>query len=256
MTEYEAGVPMWVDVSSTDLDKTRAFYEDLFGWHGEVGGPEVGGYTLFMLNGKMAAGAGPIFNPEQPPGWSTYFKTDDAAATVRAVGENGGQVMMPPMEIMEQGTMAVCQDPTGATFGLWQPAAHKGAEVVNEVGAFCWSELYSRDVPAANEFYTKVLGFEIEETQMGKGPYYLLKIGGRAVAGAISMDTVEMAPSVPPHWLVYFTVANTADAMDKAKSLGGSVVAGPMDTPMGPFAVVSDPVGAAFGVVQFTSSGE
>lgn len=252
MTEYAPGTPMWVDVSSPDLAKTNAFYSGLFGWDVQpVPDPAAGGYTMYYLDGKMVAAAGPVFGPEQPPAWATYLCSEDADATVQAVKDAGGQLLMGPMDVMGQGRMAVMMDPTGAHVSLWQPQLHRGAEAVNEPGTFSWSELYTRDVPAAEEFYRKAFGWTTEDAGFEGGKYTLFKVGDRAIAGAMDM-TAMLPESIPPHWLVYFTVASTADSVAKVAELGGTVTHGPEDTPMGPFAVIQDPVGAVFAIIQFT----
>jgi uncharacterized protein len=251
MTDYAPGVPMWVDVSSPDMDKTRAFYSGLFDWDAQVvPEPEAGGYTMFFRDGKMVGAAGPTFDPNQHPAWSTYVHSEDAEATVQAVKDAGGQVAMGPMDVMGQGKMAVLSDPTGAYISIWQPQIHTGAELVNEVGSFCWNELYTRDVPAAREFYRKVFGWGTEDSEFNGGSAYtLFQVDGRNIAGGLDMSSM-LPESVPPHWLVYFTVDNASDAAAKAKELGGTVVMGPEETPMGPIAVINDPVGAAFAVIQ------
>jgi len=158
---------------------------------------------------------------------------------------------MGPMDVMGQGRMAVFMDTTGAPISIWQPQLHQGAQMVNEPGSFSWSELYTRDIPAAQEFYRKVFGWGIEETDMPFGKYTLFDVDGRAIAGGMDMSAF-LPDSIPPHWLVYFNVENTDDSIAKVKELGGTVVDGPKETPMGPFAVIQDPVGAAFAVIQFT----
>ncbi|HEX6506584.1 MAG TPA: VOC family protein [Chloroflexota bacterium] len=253
MPDYAPGTPMWVDVSSPDVDKTRAFYSDLFGWDAQVvPDPEAGGYTMFTLDGKMVGAAGPTFDPDQHPAWATYVCSEDADATVQAVKDAGGQVLMGPMDVMGQGRMAVLADPTGAYISIWQPQLHTGAERVNEPGSFCWNELYTRDVPAAREFYQKAFGWGTEESEYSGGAYTLFQVDGRNVAGGLDMSTM-LPDSIPPHWLVYFTVENTADAVAKARELGGTILAGPQETPMGPMAVINDPVGASFAVIQAAS---
>ena len=243
---------MWVDVSSPDLDKTRAFYNGLFGWDAQtIPDPQAGGYTMFFLDGKMVGAAGPIFGPDQQPAWATYVCSADADSTVQAVKDAGGQVLMGPMDVMGQGRMAVLADPTGAHISIWQPQVHRGAELVNEKGSFCWNELYTRDIPAARDFYQKVFGWGVEESEFSGGAYTLFQVDGRRIAGGLDM-TKMLPDSVPPHWLVYFTVDNAADTVAKAKELGGTVLSGPMDTAMGPIAVLSDPVGAVFAVLQAT----
>jgi predicted enzyme related to lactoylglutathione lyase len=240
---------MWVDVSSPDLDKSRAFYNGLFGWNAEVvPQPEAGGYTMFFLDGQMVGAAGPTFGPDQHPSWATYVRSVDADATAQAVKDAGGQVLMEPMDVMGQGRMAVFADPTGAHISIWQPQAHQGAQLVNDPGSFCWNELYTRDLPAAREFYRKAFGWGIEEAGFNGGAYTLFQVDGRSIAGG--MDMSFLPDSVPPHWLVYFTVTNTADAVTKAGELGATILDGPKDTPMGPMAVIQDPVGAAFAIIQ------
>jgi predicted enzyme related to lactoylglutathione lyase len=252
MTEYAPGVPMWVDVSSPDLDKSNAFYRSLFGWDAQqVPGPEAGGYTMYFLDGKMVGAAGPLFGPDQHPAWSTYVCTEDADATAQAVKDAGGQVLMGPVDVMGQGRMAVLVDSTGAHISIWQPQVHRGAQLVNEPGSFSWNELYTRDLPAAQEFYRKVFGWGIEETEMGDLKYTLFQVDGKSIAGGMDMSTL-LPDSTPPHWLVYFTVENTADSMAKVTELGGTVLDGPKETPMGPFAVIQDPVGAVFAIIQIT----
>lgn len=250
MPEYAPGVPMWVDVSSPDLDKSRAFYHDLFGWDSQVvPQPEAGGYTMFLLDGKMVGAAGPTFGPDAHPAWSTYICTEDAKATAQAVQDAGGQVVVAPMDVMGQGHMAVLRDSTGAYFSVWQPEIHRGAELVNDVGSFCWNELYTRDVPAAREFYRKVFGWGTEESTFPGGAYTLFQVDGKSIAGGLDMSAM-LPESVPPHWLVYFTVANAGDTVAKARELGATIMHGPEDTPMGPIAVIQDPVGAVFAIIQ------
>lgn len=250
MPEYAPGVPLWVDVSSPDLDKTRAFYNGLFGWDAEVvPDPQAGGYTMFCLDGKMVGAAGPTMSPEQHPAWSTYINAADADGTAEAVRAAGGQVVVEPMDVMGQGRMAVFADPTGAYFSIWQPQIHQGAELVNQPGSFCWNELYSRDIPTAQEFYRRVFGWDIEETTFDGGAYTLFKIGDRPVAGGLDMTTM-LPDSIPPHWLVYFTVKDTAASTARAGELGATILAGPQPTPMGAMAVIQDPVGAPFAIIE------
>jgi predicted enzyme related to lactoylglutathione lyase len=250
MIDYAPGVPMWVDVSSSDMDKTRAFYTGLFGWEAQVvPDPQAGGYTMFLKDGKSVGAAGPIMDPGQPAVWATYVKTEDADATAQAVTDAGGQVVFGPMDVMGQGRMAVLSDPTGAFVSIWQPQAHTGAELVNEPGSFCWNELYTRDVSAAREFYRKVFGWGIKASEFDGGEYTEFQVDGRSIAGGLDMRTM-LDDSIPPHWLVYFTIRNTAETVDRVKELGGTVMNGPFDTPMGKMAVLQDPVGAVFAVIE------
>jgi predicted enzyme related to lactoylglutathione lyase len=241
---------MWVDHGSPDVKAAARFYSQLFGWQAEDLGEQTGNYHMFRQDGKAVAAASPLMNENQPTVWTTYVATDDAKETAKKVTEAGGQVMVEPMEIMDQGTMAVFVDPTGAVISVWQPAVMKGAELVNTPNSLSWTELHTRDMPKAKQFYAKVFPWAVKSNAMpGGGEYTEFQVNGRSIAGGMPMGN-EMPANVPPHWLVYFTVANTDDTVKRAQELGGKVMAPAQDIPQGRFAVLVDPWGAAFGVIQ------
>lgn len=248
MERYEPGTPSWVDLG-TDIAVAKPFYEGLFGWNVVDLGAEAGGYAMCELRGKAVAGMGPQQNPG-PPMWTSYVSVASADETVAKVRAAGGQVVVEPMDVMDQGRMAVCVDPTGAFFSLWEPKAMAGAAVVNEPGAFCWNELATRDTEAAKGFYAAVFGWGAEVNDLPTGGSYTeWKLGDRSIGGMMQI-TPPMPDDLPPHWLVYFCVAELDAALAKAQELGGTVVAPRMDSPAGPFAVVSAPDGSFFGVIQ------
>ena len=254
-TSYTPGTPCWVDLATPDVEAAAAFYGELFGW--EVpelpNSAEMGGYRRAKLNGKDVAGVLPLMQEGQPPAWSTYISVADAAATVVAVRDAGGQVIVEPMEVADLGTMGVFIDPTGAVCGIWQPGTFAGAELVNKFGCFGWNELGTRDTAAAKEFYGAVFswGYQDEES-VRAGTYTVWKVGDAMVGGMLDMNAAEMPDEVPPHWLVYFTVEDTDATVEKAKAGGGDVRFGPIDIPIGRFAVIADPFGAVFAVMQPT----
>jgi predicted enzyme related to lactoylglutathione lyase len=251
-TSYAPGTPAWVDLGTPDPAAARTFYSTLFGWEIQDLGPEAGGYTIATLRGKQVAGLGPLMAPGQPPAWTTYVYVDDVDATAKAVEAAGGTVMAPPFDVMEAGRMAVFMDPTGAVIAGWQPNQHRGAEIVNEPGAFCWTELATRDVDAAKRFYRSVFGWDSETHEMGPMVYTEFKLNGESIAGMMAMGD-QFPPEVPPHWLVYFAVEDTDGSLAKVNELGGPTLAPAMDIPSGRFAVVADPQGAAFGIIRLPS---
>ena len=246
------GTPVWVDLSSPDLAASRTFYEGLFGWTAEVAeAPEAGGYTQFFLAGKKVAGLGPLMNGGHPA-WVTYVRTDDAAATALRVREAGGEVVVEPMEVMGQGTMAVFRDPTGAYFSVWQFAAHTGAEVFNVPGSLTWNELGTRDLPAARKFYQSVFDWG---TEGDDDTYVQWQVDGRSVGGMMSIAG-RLPDEIPAHWLVYFAVADADAVANRAAELGGTVRMPAADYPgVGRFAVLADPQGAVFAVIA-TNAGD
>ena len=247
-TSYEPGTPSWVDLSTADPAAAKAFYADLFGWEAVDAGPpeETGGYGFFQINGKQVAGVGPLMDPSQPAVWSTYIATDDADATVERAKAAGAQALVEPMDVMQAGRMAFLAHPAGGMVGIWQAGQHKGAELVNEPGAFTWSQLHTRDRDGAAAFYGTVFGWTV--TDFGGMP--MLSLGDRGVATAMDMPP-GTPDEVPAYWMVIFGSADTDATAAKAVERGGQVAVDPFDIEgVGRFAVLADPQGVYFGVIS------
>jgi uncharacterized protein len=244
------GAPVWIDLFSSDPDKSRAFYGELLGWTSTEPNPDFGGYSSFMKGDSLVAGV--MKNDGTagvPDTWNVYLAVEDAEATVARATAQGGGVIVPAMVLEDLGSMAVITDAGGAAIGMWQPGTHKGIGVLAEPGAPAWFELHTRDYDKSVQFYKNVFGWDAKT--MSDTPdfrYTTLGEGESALAGL--MDSSNFLPEgVPPHWAVYFAVADTDAALKTAQELGGSVVAPAHDTPYGRLAVVADPTGAQFRVV-------
>jgi predicted enzyme related to lactoylglutathione lyase len=253
MTHVESHAPStvtWADLMTGDTEAARRFYGSLFDWSFDVGPPESGPYITALRGGRRIAGMGPK-PPGMPTAWSVYFSVEDIEATCARITEAGGSVMVPVMDIWEHGRMAVAQDPTGAAFGLWQPKAHKGFQLETEPGAYAWTELYTRSLAAAAPFYATVFGFRT--VAMAGMPYMTLHLGPSdqdAVGGIMEMDDQKLPPGAPPYWGVYLACASTDASVAKVVELGGAVMAPAFDTPHGRIAVVQDPQGGVFSLIQ------
>jgi predicted enzyme related to lactoylglutathione lyase len=243
-TPWPNGTPCWIDYGAADLDAAKAFYADVLGWTYTGGEPEFGGYLTVTLNGRMAGGMGPQQDPDDPPRWTTYFAADDAAATTARIKEAGGTVLVEPMEVGPMGTMVIALDPQGNPFGLWQSGLNTGVQVHNEPGALAWNEAAVDDPEAARAFYTAVFGFRFDEMP-DSGGYSTFTNSDRPFGGLGGHQ-----PGSPKGWTTCFSVASTDDAIAAIGSGGGKVTMAPMDTEFGRFAVVEDPWGAPFTVMQ------
>jgi len=248
--EAPLGAPCWVDVFSSDPEGAQAFYGELFGWTAENSGEEFGGYVNFSKDGRRVAGCtrndGSSGSPDV---WSVYLATDDAEATTAATTAHGGGVIVPPMQVMDLGTMAVLTDVGQAAIGVWQSGTHKGFGTLGEPGTPAWFELHTRSYQDSVTFYTEV--FNWDTSVMSDTPdfrYTTLGEGDAAMAGI--MDAGAYLPEgVPSHWTVYFGVADTDAAVGQLTGLGGSVLHPAKDTPYGRVAQVADPTGAMFRIV-------
>ncbi len=247
-----ANKPVWVDLATSDAEGARKFYGKLFGWKLEVNpDPQYGGYAMGELNGKNVAGIGPKMSEQQPTAWSLYIGSDDADATGKKVAQAGGKVIAEPFDVGPQGRMATFQDPSGAFISIWQPKAMSGDFPSGQPGTFCWAELEGKSIDAAVPFYQKLFGWTPKESPMGEGrpPYIEFQLDGQSIAGGMSMG--EMAPpGMPNYWLVYFGVNDVDKSFKDAIAAGAKELVGPSDFPGGRFAMVTDPQGAAFGLLK------
>ena len=242
--------PIWVDLSSSNAAGSREFYSKLFGWNVDVNpDPQYGGYGRALLGGKDVAGISPTQTPEQPTAWSFYIGTDDAEATARRVRDAGGKVAVEPMDVGDQGKMAVFQDPTGAFISVWQPTGMGGFQASGP-NSFGWAELNARGIERALPFYEQAFGWPTKRSAVPDGPdYFEFQVDGDSVAGATEMNPMVPA-GTPSYWLVYFGVDNVKATFDKAIGLGARELVAPQSYPGGEFAIVSDPQGAAFGLFK------
>ena len=245
--------PIWMDLSSSDPAASREFYAKLFGWQVEVNpDPQYGGYALAKVGGKDVAGIGGKMSPQAPTAWSVYIDTRDAGDLAKKVLAAGGKVIVPPMQVGDQGHMAVFQDPSGAFIGAWQPMAMRGF-VTGAPGTYRWAELNSRGFDKALSFYRAVFGWAPRTRSMGEGqpPYTEFLVGDESVAGGMEMNSMVPA-EVPSYWMVYFSVEDVDRSFRKAMELGAREMLAPQDFPGGRFAILGDPQGAAFGLHKIT----
>ncbi len=249
---YAHGTPSWIDLSTTDPEGAQAFYGSLFGWTFDPQPTDQGGEYIMAVKGDRAA-AGMMQQQPQlaemglPSMWSTYVTVTDVDSAVALVEPAGGQVLMAPMQVMDSGRMAVIADPTGAAISLWQPEGHIGAEVVDEHGALTWNECQSPDMATAAKFYADVFGWGTDEMDMGpEGSYTVFTLGAEGIAGCMTPPMDD----VPPNWAVVFAIDDTDAAVETARAAGGTIIVEPFDIPFGRQAVLADPQGAVFSIIN------
>jgi predicted enzyme related to lactoylglutathione lyase len=250
VSRYDNGVPNWADLGSPDIDAAKRFYAGVFGWNPVDTSPEMGGYVMFHVGDAAVAGLGPLQGPDQPPAWTIYIATDDADGAAAKAEAAGGKVLMAPMDVADQGRMAILMDSTGAAFGVWQGNAFPGSQIQQEPGSLNWVELATRDTGAAVEFYASVFGWRAEDQEMEGMVYTVFNVGDTGVAGMMPMGD-EFPAEVPAHWLPYFDTDDVDATAAKIEQLGGGLRVPPTDIPgVGRFAVATDPAGATFSLLK------
>ena len=276
---FAPGVPCWVDTWQPDADAAMGFYTELFGWEAEDTMPDgvEGTHYMCSLRGRDVAAIASRLNAapgvmrgrsageaEERPvsSWTTYVWVDDVDATIAKAKDAGGSALMESFDALDGGRIAVIADPAGAAIGIWQPGAHKGAQLVNEPSAYAMSALMTTDPEGAKRFYPEVFGWEIETFEMGEDEMVMWLVPGY-VGGEpqqpVRRDVVAtmLAPSAngdapPAHWDVDFWIADVDAAAAKVEELGGRILTSPFDIPGTGLrqGVFMDPQGATFSLTQ------
>lgn len=270
---YPAGVPCWLDIIHPDFDASMAFYGGLFSWDFEVRTPPGApvAYAYARKEGLLVAGVG---GGDGPDGWITYVWADSVDETVAAVIAAGGRTVSAPVDIPRAGRVAVCADPAGALFGMWQAAEHRGAELVNEDGAWNFSDLTTPDHAQAQEFYGTVFGWECDPFEISEGdkasiwrlPGYgeFLAAGDPEIrarqeaaqapggfADAVAILNPVADGGSPAQWGVTFAVADADGAFARALALGAEVVTPLFDTMYTRMGTVQDPQGGVLTLSEY-----
>lgn len=242
-TNQPDGTPTWIDLGIPDLDRAMDFYRALFGWEYDVGSEETGRYTICLLQGRAVAAVMP--NPDAGAtacGWNVYFATPDCDATANRITDAGGTLIMEPMDVMEQGRMAMAKDPVGAQFGLWQARAFFGCQVVNEINTLLRNDLVTPDPQPARDFYAAVFGFTLDSNpDLPGGDFTFLRRPDGHEIGGVTGDPSATSSA----WGTLFEVADTEAAVAAARAAGGTARE-PWEMTYGRIASITDPFGASF----------
>lgn len=241
----------WINILSADLPRAKEFFSTVLGWTWfDMAGIGFG----IRVDGKDMGGLFDLNSPQTPPGtppvMGVMVKVESADKTAERVKALGGQVKM-VMDVFDAGRMAVCHDPNGAQFDVWEPKKQPGTTVDDTLhGAFSWSETITSDVPKARKFYQDLFGWTFEAMPMPDFEYTVFSLGEERVAGM--MPIMANMGNIPPHWGTYFTVKNVDETVKIAKAAGGAVHIEPMDIPnVGRFAMLASPQGVNFYVITY-----
>ena len=258
ITQYAPGMFCWFELGTSDTEAAKQFYNQLFGWTANdmPAGPDMI-YTMLQRDGKDIGALYGLTAEHKaqgvPPHWLTYISVASADESAAKAKELGASIIMEPFDVFGAGRMALMQDPSGATFAIWQANESIGAKVKDEPYSYCWSELATRDTARATQFYTALFGWDAKVSDMGPMTYTEWMNNGTAIGGML-----PIAPEwgdVPSNWMGYVSVEDCDSTADKAKALGAEIMSPPTDIPhAGRFAVIKDPQGAVFAIIKLMLS--
>lgn len=241
----------WINMLTPNPTEARAFFSAVLGWtYTDIAGT---GHSI-RVDGRDIGGlfdlAGPNTPPGTPPDIGVMVKVESADATGARVTTLGGRAL-PAFDIMDRGRMAVCFDPNGANFDLWEPGTGQGTDVdPTQQGAPSWFETLTTDVEQAAVFYSDLFGWTAETMPMPGSAYTTFSLDGTPVAGMMAI-TPAMA-ALQPRWKVYFTVTDADATAREAVARGAKICVPLRDIPgIGRFGGVTSPQGVSFYIMAY-----
>ena len=253
-SERHIGKVIWRELTTADVEGTKSFYGGLFGWEFEEIGGAGARYTVARQGGRPVAGivsADPTALLKQPA-WLSYLSVADVDRTRKEVLRRGGRVAREPRTYLPRGRQAVMVDPDGATFGLLDSRSGDPADELAEPGEWIWSSLLTTRVDVDIAFYQDLFGFEVYDVEASNGvEHAILASEEYARASVNTLPTGEGKRR--PHWLNFVRVDDVPQSVAKATSMGARVVVEPrIDRHGSAFAVLVDPAGAPFGIMEWS----
>jgi predicted enzyme related to lactoylglutathione lyase len=255
---------VWYDLLTTDVAAATSFYTNIAGWGTHELDMGLGRKYHVWTADDVPLGGVVRLKPETglpgtPPHWVGAVAVADVDATVRQAVVLGGKILTHPMSIPEVGRYAVIGDPQGAVIALVTPVQPaEPALFAPKLSEFSWHELVTTNHETAFSFYSTLFGWkQMGEHDMGSavGAYLMFgqPMSASDTAAYGGMYTAPPAVPMPPSWLYYIRVESADDAAGMVKSLGGQVLAGPMDVPSGDrIAQCLDPQGGIFALHSVT----
>jgi len=248
--ESHPGKFVWTDLFTADPAASQKFYAALFGWEWRAQGTE---YAVAYVNGLPVAGAvhRPTVKGETARArWIGFVAVTDLAATIKSVSAQGGRTALGPRDIPDRGQVAVFADAEGALFGGVQSSSGDPADYALADGEWAWAQLLAGDVAKATDFYRTVFGYEVQAAPGAAGQknaYFMREGFARAGLAQLAEKSDRK-----PQWLGFIRVTSVADAIAKAKTLGGSVL---YESTSPRAAILADPTGAAVGIIEPANTG-
>ena len=244
-----SGKIIWHDLFTRDVFTAREFYTKLFGWSHETFRAGAKSYTLLSYKGKSIAGIVELEPGNQNENqWISYISVLDVRRAFAHVTANGGKVLLSPRIFNQQGELAILTDPEGAAFGVLNSMSGDPEDVMAKPNEWIWADLLVRDPINTARFYQGIADYMIaDDTRSIENNDFFLRSMGFARAGVGPLP----APDILPNWLPYIRVQDVLTSTMKVTQLGGTTIIEPNPVLFNSkLAVIADPTGAVFGIVQ------
>jgi len=255
-TEHHVGKMVWADLVTPDLAAAERFYGGLFGWTFQAIHAGDSEYAVALSGGRPVGG---LFQKPIPAGehrqsaWLTFLSVSDVDVAKRAALAHGAKLVSDSKSYPARGRQAVLSDPDGAVFAILASSSGDSPDFLAEPGEWIWSSLLAHDPGATAAFYQEVFSFDVFDLASDDGLEHVILSSddlARASVNSLPADSKRRHP----HWLNFIRVGDTVGMAAKVVASGGRVLVEPhADRHGGQVAVVADPAGAPFGLMEWTS---
>ena len=258
----------WAQLTTPDPGTAAQFYASLFGWSVDIntGGPGLPRSAFFPSHSESntpthsVAGLQPMSAWQQQQDasaqWTPFLHTPDVVAMTERAQFHGATLVEPAMPAHGDGWRALLADPTGATYGVWEPAEDRSppsSAPSTSTGALVWAELQTSDPYAARDYYCELMAWSTDDPN--ENPDFVAEDlcflrNGIPLARLRDVRPTDVCNA--PRWLPGFSVASIEEAATRAQNLGGTVSDMPaaMDDEHPLVALLTDPAGASSLLVE------
>jgi predicted enzyme related to lactoylglutathione lyase len=256
-TEHHAGKMVWADLVTPDLAAAEKFYGTLFGWTFHRIRAGSSDYAVAMLDGRPIGGlmekAIPVGERHQSA-WLTFMAVGDVDGIKRVAMAHGAKVLADSRSYPMRGRQCVLSDPEGAVFAILASSSGDSPDYLPVLGEWIWSSLHAKDAGTEAAFYQELFGYDVFELPSDDDSEHLI-LSTDNYARASANSLAGGSSRRHPHWLNFVRVDNAADMTAKVIATGGRVLVEPrVDRHGGMVAVVADPAGAPFGLMEWSES--
>jgi predicted enzyme related to lactoylglutathione lyase len=252
--EHHVGKVILVELVTPDLVAAKKFYAALFGWTFRDVQAGEKAYAEARLDGQPVAGLAQKSVPagaRRQPAWLTFIAVRDVDAAKQTALQHGAKVLFEPHSIPDRGREAVFADPQGAVFAVLASSSGDPPDVLAAPGAWIWSSLITSDPDTDAAFYQALFDYEVFDLPTEQDAQHLM-LASDSYARASANSLPANGPDVHPYWLNYVRVDDAVATTAKLVALGGRVLVEPrVDRHGGKVAVVADPLGAPFGLLEW-----
>jgi predicted enzyme related to lactoylglutathione lyase len=257
-TEHHIGKVIWNELVTPDVAAAERFYGGLLGWTFQSihAGDSV--YSVAIADGRPIAG---LYQKPIPPGehrqsaWLTFIAVRDVDAAKQVALARGAKLVSDSKSYRSRGRQAVLADPEGAVFAMLASSSGDASDLLAVPGEWIWSSLLTRDAGAEAAFYQQVFSYDVFDLASEDGLEHVILSSDDYARASVNAFPAADSARWHPHWLSFVRVDNTIEAVVKAVSMGGHVLVEPhVDRHGGQVAVVADPAGAPFGLMEWTDS--